>query len=258
MTFFNELLAVAERGESAYLVTLVGVPEGGNAALGQMLVLFPGERLRGELVDATFTQKVLEEIQGQQWEKPKLLTISYQQQEYQVFWHCLAGKMRAVILGGGHISQPLALFLTLLDFEVTVIDDRPEFANRQRFPKAEHIICEGFTKALEQTTFDDSTAVIIVTRGHRYDLDCLRSIAGQRAGYMGMIGSFRRVKAVLQLLKEEGVSTEWLNALKTPIGLDLGAQSPAEIALSIAAEIVAQFKGGNFLPLSSQRGNLNG
>ncbi|MEG6522311.1 XdhC family protein [Desulfotomaculum sp. 1211_IL3151] len=258
MTLFNGLLAVAERGESAYLITLVGVPGDGNAALGQMLVLFPEDRIEGELVDATFTQKVLEEIKGRQWEKPKLLTISYQQQEYQVFWNCLAGKMRAVILGGGHISQPLALFLTLLDFEVTVIDDRPEFANRQRFPKADHIICEDFTKALEQTTFDDSTAVIIVTRGHRYDLDCLRSIADQRAGYMGMIGSFRRVKAVLQLLKEEGVSTEWLNALKTPIGLDLGSQSPAEIALSIAAEIVAQFKGGNFLPLSSQRGNLNG
>ncbi len=258
MKLFKALLAAAERGEAVQMMTLVDAPAESRASLGQMLVLYPDGRTEGLLVDTHFTEKVLEQSKACQWEQPKVLPISYNQQEYRIFWHCLTRKMRAIILGGGHISQPLVSFLAQLDYEVTVIDDRPEFANRQRFPMAKHIICEDFIKALEQTAFDDNTAVIIVTRGHRYDLDCLRSIAGQRAGYLGMIGSLRRVKAVLQLLKEEGVSTEWLNALKTPIGLDLGAQSPAEIALSIAAEIVAHFKGGRYLPLCSLGGRRNG
>ncbi|WP_041274735.1 XdhC family protein [Desulforamulus reducens] len=257
MTLFKRLLAATERGEAVQMVTLVGVPEDNASSLGQMLLLFPDGRVEGALLNAAFTEKVLE-IQQRQWERPKVLSITHDQQEYRVFWNSLVNKMRAVILGGGHISQPLALFLSQLDYEVTVIDDRPEFANRQRFPKADRIICEDFDKALEHITFDDNTAVIIVTRGHRYDLACLRSIAGKKAGYIGMIGSFRRVKAVLQLLKEEGVSTQWLNALKTPIGLDLGAQSPAEIALSIVAEMVAQFKGGRYLPLSILGGRQNG
>lgn len=258
MDLFKSLWATAQRGESAQMVTLVKGPEGCQEQLGQMLALFPEGPVEGEILDGPFTNLVLEQIKGQPWEQPKLLTITYQNQEYQVFWNALSQKLRAVILGGGHISQPLALFLDLLDYEVTVIDDRPEFANKQRFPRAQQIICEDFQKALEHISFDAHTAVIIVTRGHRYDLDCLRSIAGQEAGYMGMIGSFRRVKAIIQLLKEEGVSPQWLDALRTPIGLDLGGQSPAEIALSIAAEIVAQFKGGRYLPLSQLGGRKNG
>lgn len=258
MTLFQTLLAAVERGESVQTVTLVAVPEGNKSALGQMLVLFPDGKVVGELLTSRFTEKVLSQIKESQWVQPMVLSIDYEQQEYRLFWNSLASKRRAVILGGGHISQPLAMFLSQLDYEVTVIDDRPEFANRQRFPGAKRVICEYFTKALEQITFDDNTAVIVVTRGHRYDLDCLRKIAGQRAGYLGMIGSYRRVKAVLQLLKEEGVSREWLNDIKTPIGLDLGGQTPAEIALSIAAEVVAQFNGGRFLPLSLLGGRKDG
>jgi xanthine dehydrogenase accessory factor len=258
MTVFNTLLAAAERGEQVQIVTLVGVPEGKEAALGQMLAIFPDSRTEGEILDADFTAAVLGEISQRQWENPKLLPITYKQLEYKVFWNSLAGKMRVVILGCGHISQPLALFLSQLDYEVTVVDDRPDFANRQRFPSADHIICQYFTKALEQINIDEHTSVIIVTRGHRYDLDCLRHIAGKKAGYIGMIGSSRRVKAVLQLLKEEEVSTEWLSAIKTPIGLDIGAQTPGEIALSIAAEMVAHFKGGRYLPISLLEGHKGG
>ncbi|GAB6180802.1 XdhC/CoxI family protein [Desulfotomaculum defluvii] len=258
MNLFQKLLTAVERGQGAQLVTLVGAPQEHKAKLGQMLVILSDGSVKGQIIDEAFNKRLLSELKGLNSEKPKVVSIEYEQQNFQVFWNTLTHRIRAVILGGGHISQPLALFMHQLDYEVTVIDDRPEFANRHRFPKADQIICEDFTKALEQVTFDESTAIIIVTRGHRYDLDCLRSIAGKGAGYMGMIGSFRRVKAVLQLLKEEGVAVQWLEKLNTPIGLDLGGQSPAEIALSIAAEIVAQFKGGRFLPLSQLRGHKIG
>lgn len=258
MTLFEILLAAAERGEAVQMVTLVGAPPKNTSLLGQMLLLFPDGRVEGELLNADFTERVLSITKGRHWDQPQVLPIIYDQQEYKVFWNSLVKKKRAVILGCGHISQPLALFLAQLDYEITVIDDRPEFANQSRFPQADHVICKDFRKALQQIILDKDTAVVIVTRGHRYDLDCLRSIAGKDAGYIGMIGSRRRVKGVLQLLAEEGVSPNWLNAIKTPIGLDLGAQTPAEIALSIAAEIVAHFKGGRCLPLSQLGGGQNG
>ena len=147
---------------------------------------------------------------------------------------------RLIVLGGGHIALPVCQFGAACGFEVCVIDDRPDFANRARFPEAAQVICDSFEngiRALKVTPFD---YVVVITRGHRHDADCLRVLLpGTWPAYLGMIGSRRRTKGLLQMLKEEGFDEERLGRICTPIGLNIGAVTPAEIAVSILSEVVA-------------------
>ncbi|MEI6100498.1 MAG: XdhC family protein, partial [Eubacteriales bacterium] len=146
-----------------------------------------------------------------------------------------------IILGGGHIAKPLAEFGAKTGFSVTVVDDRPSFANKQRFPYANKVICESFDKCIPQLNINRSCFVVIITRGHRHDLDCLRQVLGCETAYTGMIGSKRRVMAARKQLLEEGYQKEKLDAVRAPIGLDIGAQTPEEISISILSEAI-QYK----------------
>ena len=143
-----------------------------------------------------------------------------------------------IVFGGGHIARPLVEFAARAGFSVTVIDDRPSFANKNRFPDAARVICESFERCFEIVKPNASTFVVIVTRGHRHDMDCLRQALRYNTAYTGMIGSRRRVKSVKEQLLGEGYSQEQLNKVNAPIGLDIGAVTPEEIAISIIAQVV--------------------
>ena len=146
---------------------------------------------------------------------------------------------RLILLGGGHIAVPLCRMASMLDFSVTVVDDRPAFANSGRFPEAAQVVCDAFASAIEGLRIRPTDYVCVITRGHRWDGECLRQILrGEYPSYLGMIGSRRRVAGLLGLLREEGYDAEKLAAIHTPIGLKIGAETPAEIALSICAEMV--------------------
>ncbi len=148
-------------------------------------------------------------------------------------------KERLILLGGGHIARPLCRLGSMLDFEVTVVDDRPSFANSSRFPDAAKVLCSSFEKAIRDLALKSGDYVCVITRGHRYDGECLRAIlAGTEVLYLGMIGSKRRVAGLLHQLEEEGFDPERLSRIHSPIGLKIGAKTPAEIAVSICAEII--------------------
>jgi xanthine dehydrogenase accessory factor len=151
---------------------------------------------------------------------------------------------RLLVMGAGHISVPLARMGKMMGFSVAVLDDRPSFANRERFPEAEVVLAADFSEGIKRLDIDRSSYVVLVTRGHRHDVDCLRELAGSDLAYLGMIGSRRRVRAVFDLLTEEGVPRERLERVHAPIGLDIGARTPEEIALSIMAEVVKVHRGG--------------
>ncbi len=156
-----------------------------------------------------------------------------------------------VIAGAGHIAVPLAQMAKMLDFRVIVIDDRPSFVNPERFPTADRLICDHFEQALRDLPIDPDTYIVIITRGHQHDVTCLRAVLGSPAAYIGMIGSRRRVRGVFELLEqEEGVPRDLLDRVHAPIGLDIGAKTPAEIALSILAEVVKVYRGGQAASLS--------
>lgn len=154
-----------------------------------------------------------------------------------VFFNLISPEARLLICGAGHIALPLARFAGDVGFSVTVLDDRSDFAVPSRFPGCT-TIAENFTIALQDMSLGTSTYVVIITRGHEHDVDCLMEILPRQAAYVGLIGSRRRVHFVLQWLEEKGFSRERLKAVFTPIGIPIGAESPEEIALSIVSELV--------------------
>lgn len=146
---------------------------------------------------------------------------------------------RLIVFGAGHVSQAVAELASKLDFAVTVVDDRPAFANRERFPDAAEIVVDGFADAIRALDIQPSDYVCVITRGHRCDGDCLRALLpGAEPYYLGMIGSRRRTSAQLKMLEDEGFDAGKIQRIHTPIGLPIRAQTPMEIAVSIAAELV--------------------
>lgn len=151
-----------------------------------------------------------------------------------------------VIVGAGHIARPLSTIGALLGFEVTVVDDRPDFATRERFPEARRLVRVDFSDPFRDIAIHPGSHVLLVTRGHRYDYECLLRILGMDPppAYIGMIGSRRRVRATFAQLLEEGVPKERLSDIHAPVGLDIGSETPEEIAVSVAAELVKVRRGG--------------
>ena len=147
---------------------------------------------------------------------------------------------RLIVLGGGHIALPVCQFGAACGFTVCVVDDRPDFANRSRFPEAAEVICDSFEIGIRRLSVTPFDYVVVITRGHRHDADCLRALLpGTMPAYLGMIGSRRRTKGLLEMLAEEGFDEERLGRICTPIGLNIGAITPAEIAVSILSEVIA-------------------
>ncbi len=144
-----------------------------------------------------------------------------------------------VILGAGHVSRPTAQMAALAGFSVTVLDDRPEFASRERFPWAAEVgVAADFETCLAGRNLGPETSVVIVTRGHVHDKTALAQVLGTRAGYIGMIGSRRKRDAIYERLLAEGFGRADLERVHCPIGLAIGAETPEEIAVSIVAELI--------------------
>jgi len=252
MDVFSELLSMARQANPADILTVITAPDGQADWVGQMLIVPQDNEPEQHLIDSDFTHQLVHHIHTAGWQQPTLFEVDYHG-KYQLFWDRLTVSASALVLGAGHISQPLVDLLTMVDYAVTVVDDRPDFANVARFPTAQKVVCKNFNNALAEFNLAGYSAVIIVTRGHRYDIECLRAVINCPIPYIGMIGSQRRVRAIIDMLAEEGVAAEVLARLKSPIGLDIGAQTPAEIAVSIVAEVIAVNRGANCLPLSAKR-----
>jgi xanthine dehydrogenase accessory factor len=145
----------------------------------------------------------------------------------------------AVIFGAGHISRALSQAATLAGFQTVIVDDRESFANRDRFPEAEAVRAGEYEDVFPSLTVGENSYLVIVTRGHRDDMRVLRWAAGTTARYIAMIGSKRKVISVVKELEKEGISPAALERIFAPMGLEIGAVSPEEIAISVLAEMIA-------------------
>lgn len=159
------------------------------------------------------------------------------------------GKPRLVIVGGGHVGLSIARMASLLDYGVTVIEDRADFATRERFPEGVEVMHADMVEALETMDIGWNTFIVVATRGHKLDSHALRAAVKTQARYVGLLGSRRKTILIDRMLRDEGVPDERLRQVHAPIGLDLGGRTPGEIALSILAELSAERYGGSARPL---------
>lgn len=171
---------------------------------------------------------------------PKAGTGLLETARSRVFVEALGGREKLVLCGGGHVSLATLSVAKLVEFHVTVLEDRPDFAQMARGAGADEVICDDFAHGLSELETDLDTYVVIMTRGHRHDMDCLKQILNKDYAYLGMMGSRSRVKKIREQLKEEGFSAERISGLHAPVGLPISAVTPAEIAVSVLAEIIQE------------------
>jgi len=179
---------------------------------------------------------------------------SNQQPATSVFVEVQRRAPEMLIVGGGHIALPLAQMASMCDFAVTVLDDRPSFANKERFPSAARIIAAPLRETVRDLPLDQDSFIVLVTRGHSHDVECLLEVLDRPVGYIGMIGSQRRVDAVFELLENEmGIDPLKFDRVYAPIGIAIGAHTPAEIAICIMAEVINVLRGGPATSISEKR-----
>jgi xanthine dehydrogenase accessory factor len=197
----------------------------------------------------SFARKILEEEDLKKEENLSFLTVlrdgkpnfinESSKEEVVTLAEPFYPRERLIVLGGGHIALPLVEIASRVGFQVTVVDDRPSFANVARFPTAEKVICESFQKCFDEIKITRNDYIVIITRGHRHDTESLRQILKEpETVYVGMIGSKRRVGVVKEELILEGFEEDRLNRVCTPIGLSIGAATPEEISISIVGELI--------------------
>jgi xanthine dehydrogenase accessory factor len=157
------------------------------------------------------------------------------------------------IVGAGHVGYSLGRLAADAGFRIHVVDDREKFANRERFPSADEVVAEPIPSWLHRVELPTSAFVVVVTRGHTHDLEAMRALAARDLRYLGLIGSRAKVRRIYDVLLSEGMPAECLDRVRAPIGFDIGAVTPAEIAISIVAELVAVRRGADTAALAMKR-----
>ena len=238
------ILAALEGGQAVGVATVV---EGPADALARKLMLLEDGTRRGSLGDAEADNAGAALAQRQLRRGGAVLeTLTTPGGAWTLLVEGHRARERLVVVGAGHIAVPLAWYGVRLGFEVSVLDDREEFATPDRFPPEAAVVRVDFeTDPFAGVALDRHSYVALVTRGHRWDFDCLRRLVElpERPRYVGMIGSRRRVRAAFHALLEAGVPRADLADVRAPIGLEIGAETPEEIAVAIAAELVQVRRG---------------
>ena len=255
-----EVIAALEGGPSVLVATVISAPTeaavsaqtGARPDIGAKLLVRPDGSALGDLDDGPLEAAIKAEAPDAfrrhgvyaLYFAPDGSRLSRQhpdksgQPSYQVMLEVHERPATLLIVGGGHIGKALATIGHLCGFSITVVDDRPDYANPERFPEADHVLCGDFVEMLRDFPIDANTYIVCVTRGHKHDEISLRQAVDSPAAYVGMIGSKRRVGAVLRHLIDDGIDPEAVARVHTPIGLDIGAETPEEIAVAIMAEVI--------------------
>lgn len=242
-----ELVDASAGGAPVALVTRLGKRQNDLILEGRIAVRADGSRL-GSLGDADTDERATAEALAQM---PHGTARTVKSETDDLLIEAIASRPRIIIAGGGHVALAIARQAAILDFDVTIVEDRPEFADSSRFPNA--TILEGDVPAmLEGLTYAWNSFIVVATRGHKLDADCMRAAVRTRARYIGLLGSRRKTVLIDEMLREEGISEERRAAIHAPVGLDLGGRTPAEIALSVMAEITAIRYQGSGKPLSEK------
>ncbi|MCX8118964.1 MAG: XdhC family protein [Desulfobacterota bacterium] len=248
LPLYKKVLEVMEERAEGVLATVVSA-EGATSNLKESKAFYSR---KGGSVGALPEHPLLEGRLKNEMERilklrrPEVVTVPPSQGEFgpwgklQILLEPVFSAFTVYIFGAGHISEQLAPLAKKVHFRVVVIDDREMFANRERFPDADEIIVTDFDKAFEKVPVDSSSFIVIVTRGHLYDGLVLKEAVKTDACYIGMIGSRKKIATLYKKLSEEGIPESMFNKVHAPIGLDIGSETPEEIAISIVAQLIQE------------------
>ena len=248
----DALISSVEANQSVAMVTVVKATGDLAGALGQRALVWLDKDPAGSLALGQLEAQVFAAAR-RALSKRRAQRLTYEDRAgtAEVFVEVLRRPPTLIIVGAGHVALPLAQLGKMVDFEVVVLDDRPRFANQQRFPMVDQVLAQPLRDTLHHWSIDKDTYIVLVTRGHAHDVECLLEVIDSPARYIGMIGSRRRVRAVFDLLEnEQGLDRTKFDRVHAPIGLDIGAENPVEIAISIMAEIINVYRGGRATTLS--------
>jgi xanthine dehydrogenase accessory factor len=255
---YREVMRIKQKGGAAVLATLISM-DGVFPKGERVKALF---KISGEKVGSLFGRKELEQRILNESEtllhekKARVMVLNSEEgdtrrgelvepwKQMEVLLEPILSEPTIYIFGAGHISQQLSPLAKRVHFKVVVIDDREMFANRERFPEADEVIVSEFEECFDRFFIDESSYIVIVTRGHLYDGVVLEQAVKTNARYIGMIGSKKKIRTLYQNLMERGVPKETLNRVHAPIGIDINSETPEEIAVSIVAELI-NVRGGS-------------
>ena len=257
---FAAVAEALERGESAALVTIVSTRGSTPQRVGAKMLVFADGRTVGTIGGGCYENDAFWKArQAIESRKPQLLHYELSDDFAQETGLICGGQMdvyiepiepspELYIVGAGHVGFHLARFAHEVGFRVHVIDDREKFANRERFPTAVEIVAEDIPAWLARTALPPHAYAVVVTRGHTNDLEALRALAPRELRYLGLIGSRAKVARIYDALADTNMAPEFLTRVHAPIGLDIGAVTPQEIAVSILAELIAVKHGKPNVP----------
>jgi xanthine dehydrogenase accessory factor len=255
---------IIEEGSIAAIATLIEgrVNVGAKLLVQELAATVATGSLGDEALDRAVVQHALKFIASK--EETRVFQVKEfepalaEWNEAQILFERIQPTARLVICGAGHVGAALARLASLIGYRATLIDDRAEFVNRDHFPddRIELVAAENWFEAVHSAVGEGhGVSVAVVTRGHSEDEQCMRAIVQTEADYIGLIGSKRRTNIVLQRLRENGADEQQLEKVRAPVGLDIGAVTPEEVALAIMAEIIAVRRGGEGGSLSAWRRN---
>jgi xanthine dehydrogenase accessory factor len=252
---FEALSAALRRGESVAMVTIVAAHGSTPQRVGAKMLVFADGRQVGTIgggcyehdaagrarhaLAARRSKLVHYELSDDLAEESGLICGG----QMDVFIEPIEPAPHLYILGAGHVGYELGQIAAPVGFRLHVVDDRQKFANHDRFPSADEVIVESLDTWVASADIPSTAYVVVLTRGHRQDFDVLRALSARTFRYVGLIGSRAKVARLTDALREAGVGDEWLRRLRAPIGLDIGAVSPEEIAVAILAELIAVRRG---------------
>ena len=255
---FDALGKALERGESVALVTIVQTHGSTPQRVGAKMLVFPDGRMVGTIGGGCYENDAF-------WKAREVLTtrrprlVKYELSDdlaedtglicggqMDVYIDPIEPSPLLYLVGAGHVAYHLGRLAATVGFRFRVIDDRQKFANRERFPDADEIVVDSIPEWLHRTELPPQAYVVILTRGHRHDLDALRALAPRDLRYLGLIGSRAKVARLYDALLAENLPAECLRRVRAPVGLDIGAVTPQEIAVAILAELIA-VKYGKFV-----------
>jgi xanthine dehydrogenase accessory factor len=250
----EELVRIGSDGVAAVVATVLKVKNIEGVVPGDKCLIQENEIKACNIGNQPLLQLLMKEAENRlkREESKQLLLDLGGDCTAEIFFEVIPAIHRAIIVGAGHLAIPLVKFAKVLGFHITVLDDRVMYANRDRFPEADEVLTGDMAATLRGLEITPQTYIVLITRGHQFDEPCLREVIHSKAKYIGMIGSKRRLKACfIRFRDEDGIPEDLLKRVYAPIGLDIGAESPEEIALSIISEMIKVRRGGTAQSLAA-------